>query len=131
MTRDRESPQEQRGRLGLALFIALGGTGYAASQPPRWERRQQAAAQRRRDASQTRRERDISGSIAMWAQIRSGRTTDRVPAPRPTVNAVWRFHGLERVTWKRSVSSRCFATRERDERRPDYSSGERERVRAL
>jgi hypothetical protein len=90
-----------------ALFIALGGTGYAAVSLPAGS----VGSKQLRNGAVTPAKLDgknISGSIAMWAQIRAGGQLT-ASSPKATVTP-FGVPGLERVTWKRSVSSRCFAT---------------------
>jgi hypothetical protein len=90
----------------IALFVALGGTSYAALNLPAGS----VGTRQLRNGAVTPSKfspRDISGSITMWAQIAAG---GRVIAAKPRATVTpFAVQGFERVTWKRSGSSRCFA----------------------
>jgi len=100
----------------VALFVALGGTSYAATQLPAGS---VGTNQLRNGAvtgaklangavtpislnSQT-----IAGHIALWAEIRAdGEVVSSSPKAAVVRYAV---AGTERLTWKRRVSQRCIA----------------------
>jgi hypothetical protein len=89
-----------------ALFIALGGTSYAAVNLPAGS----VGTRQLRNGAVTPSKlsaKNFSGSVALWAQIEAG---GRLIAAKPTATVTaFAAPGFERVTWRRSVSSRCFA----------------------
>ena len=99
----------------LALFIALGGTSYAAISLPagsvgtRQLRNGSVTASKlaRGAVSPPKLSSAIAGHIAMWAQIRADGSVVS-SSPHATV-LPFATPGLERVTWPRSVSLRCIA----------------------
>jgi hypothetical protein len=99
-----------------ALFVALGGTSYAATNLPAGS----VGSKQLRNGSVTAAKlakgavnanslnsKTIAGHIAMWAQIRAD---GHVISSSPHATVVpYGVAGLERVTWPRSVSVRCIA----------------------
>lgn len=100
----------------VALFIALGGTGYAATTLPAGS----VGTKQLRNGSVTASKlakgavsstnlnsKTITGHIALWAQVGS---SGRVLASSPGASALLTTTpGFERVTWHRNTSSRCLA----------------------
>ncbi len=101
----------------LALFVALGGTSYAAfSLPPG-----SVGTRELRNGSVTNGKlakravtaanldpRSIAGHIADWAQIRAdGHVVSS--SPRASVSSTDPTRGLFRVSWHRSIPSNCIA----------------------
>jgi hypothetical protein len=100
----------------LALFVALGGTSYAAINLPagsvgnkQLRNGSVTAAKLAKGAvnASSLNSKTIAGHIAMWAQIGAGGQVIS-SSPRATV-APFAFAGIERVSWKRTVSRRCAA----------------------
>jgi hypothetical protein len=98
-----------------ALFVALGGTSYAATNLPAGSvgtkqlRNGSVTASKlaRGAVSPPKLSSTIAGHIAMWAQIRADGSVVS-SSPHATV-VPFATPGLERVTWPRSVSPRCIA----------------------
>jgi hypothetical protein len=100
----------------LALFVALGGTSFAAVNLPTGS----VGSKQLRNGSVTAPKlakgavmpanlnaTAIAAHIAMWAKISSdGRIVSASPKAAVTPFAT---PGVERVTWQRAVSSRCLA----------------------
>jgi hypothetical protein len=89
----------------LALFIALGGTSYAAINLPAGS----VGTKQIRNGAVTAKKLDpnsIAGHIAFWAQIRAdGHVTSS--SPRATVLTSAPTRGLQRIDWHRAISPRC------------------------
>jgi hypothetical protein len=99
-----------------ALFVALGGTSWAAINLPAGS----VGAEQLRNGSVTARKlgkqavtaasldpKSIAGHVALWAQIRAdGKVTSSSPRATVVTNAP---RGLEQVYWHRAISSRCLA----------------------
>jgi hypothetical protein len=99
-----------------ALFVALGGTSYAALSLPAGS----VGTRQLRNGAVTSRKlakgavtvadlnsKTIAGHIALWAQIRAdGQVVSSSPKAAVVRYAV---SGTERVTWGRRVSPRCIA----------------------
>jgi hypothetical protein len=104
----------------LALFVALGGTSYAAINLPAGS----VGTRQLRNSAVTNRKlakgavsaasldpRSIAGRVADWAQIRAdGHVISS--APRATVNVATPGRGLYRVSWNQPISPRCMAMAE-------------------
>jgi hypothetical protein len=101
----------------LALFVALGGTSYAALSLPAGS---VGTSQLRNRAVTSRKlakgavtaanldPKSIAGRIADWAQIRAdGHVT--ASRPRASVSMTDPARGLFRISWHRSISSGCIA----------------------
>jgi hypothetical protein len=99
-----------------ALFVALAGTSYAATNLPagsvgtrQLRNGSVTAAKLAKGAvnASSLNSATIAGHIAMWAQIRAD---GHVVSSSPHATVVpFGVVGLERVTWPRSVSLRCIA----------------------
>jgi hypothetical protein len=90
----------------IALFIALGGTSYAAIKLPAGS----VGSKQLRNGSVTppKLSSAIAGHIAMWAQVRANGS---VVSSRPHAKVVaFAIPGRYQVTWPRAVSSKCTAT---------------------
>ena len=104
----------------LALFVALGGTSYAAISLPAGS----VGTRQLRNGAVTSKKlsrgavtagaldsKSIAGHIADWAQIRSdGQVISS--APRATVIVTTPGRGLYRVSWNRAIGSKCMALAE-------------------
>lgn len=100
----------------LALFIALGGTSYAAVNLPagsvgtRQLRNGAVIGAKLARGAVTARSlnsKTLAGHIALWAQIQ---TDGHVASSSPKAKVVpFAVSGIERVVWKRSISRRCMA----------------------
>jgi hypothetical protein len=90
----------------LALFIALGGSSYAAINLPAGS----VGTKQIRNGAVTAKKLDpnsIAGHIAFWAQIRAdGHVISS--SPRATVVPL-AVSGLEKVSWHRAIPPRCVA----------------------
>lgn len=101
----------------LALFVALGGTSYAALSMPagsvgtRQLRNGAVTGRKLATHAVTARSLDpqsIAGRIADWAQISAtGRVTSS--SPKASVSLTDPTRGLFRVSWHRSIPSGCVA----------------------
>jgi hypothetical protein len=101
----------------LALFVALGGTSYAAIELPAGS----VGTKQLRNGAVTNAKlarhavgasqldpKSIAGHIAMWAQIEAdGHVTSS--SPKATVKLTAPGRGLELVSWHTAISSRCIA----------------------
>lgn len=101
----------------LALFVALGGTSYAAFSLPA----NSVGNRQLRNGAVTSRKlakhavtgaaldpKSIAGRIADWAQIRAdGHVTSS--SPKATVSSTDPTRGIYRVSWHRSIQSNCIA----------------------
>lgn len=100
----------------LALFVALGGSSYAAANLPAGS----VGRSQLRDGSVTSSKlakrsvmaasldpKSIAGHVAAWAQIRAGGQVVS-SSPRASVTT-YGSRGLEQVRWHRAISSRCIA----------------------
>ncbi len=101
----------------IALFVALGGTGYAALSLPA----NSVGTRQLRNSAVTSRKiakgavaasaldpKSIAGHIADWAQIRAdGKVT--ASHPKASVSMSDPGRGLFRVSWNRSIPSGCVA----------------------
>jgi hypothetical protein len=89
-----------------ALFVAIGGTSYAAINLPA----NSVGTKQIRNGSVTANKLDpnsIAGHIAFWAQIRAD---GHVISSSPHATVVpFAVSGLERVSWHQAVSPRCVA----------------------
>ena len=83
----------------LALFVALGGTSYAALQPSRRQRRHQAAAQRRGHREEDRERLDHAVEARRTHARRLGQALGARQPDRP---------GSERQPWRTRVGSRVL-----------------------
>ena len=100
----------------IALFVALGGTSYAALNLPagsvgtRQLRNGAVTSTKLAKGAVTAanlNSNTLAGHIALWAQIRAdGHVVSS--SPRATV-VPFAISGIRRVTWKRVVSPRCMA----------------------
>jgi len=101
----------------LALFVALGGTSYAALSLPA----NSVGTKQLRNGAVTGRKlandavgaanldpKSIAGHIADWAQIGADGNVIS-SAPRASVNVTSPGRGLYRVSWNHSIPSRCMA----------------------
>jgi hypothetical protein len=101
----------------LALFVALGGTSYAAFSLPAGsvgtsQLRNRAVTSRklakRAVTAANLDPKSIAGHIADWAQIRAdGDVT--ASRPRATVSMTDPTRGLFRLSWNRSIPAGCVA----------------------
>jgi hypothetical protein len=101
----------------LALFVALGGTSYAAFSLPAnsvgsRELRNGAVTSRKLAkhavTAATLDPKSIAGHIADWAQIRAdGHVTSS--SPKASVSSTDPARGLFRVSWHRSLPQSCVA----------------------
>jgi hypothetical protein len=91
----------------LALFVALGGTSYAAANLPAGS----VGSRQLRKGSVSAANLDpksIAGYVAFWAQINAnGRLI--ASSPRATVLTGAPTLGSSNVNWNRVISPRCFA----------------------
>jgi hypothetical protein len=99
-----------------ALFVALGGTSYAALNLPagsvgtRQLRNGAVTANKIARGAVTAaslNSNSLAGHIALWAQIQANGHVDS-SSPQATV-VPFAVSGIERVTWHRAVSPRCIA----------------------
>jgi hypothetical protein len=100
-----------------ALFVALGGTSYAAISLPA----NSVGTQQLRDGAVTSRKlakhsvtassldpKSIAGHVADWAQIRAGGQVVS-SSPKASVSVPNPGRGLMRVSWHRSISPSCLS----------------------
>ncbi|MGH3263853.1 MAG: hypothetical protein ACRDNS_17890 [Trebonia sp.] len=100
----------------VALFVALGGTSYAAVNLPagsvgttQLRNGSVTGAKLARGAvsAASLNSKTLAGHIALWAQIQ---TDGHVASSSPRATVVsYAVSGTERVTWPRRVSYRCIA----------------------
>ena len=101
----------------VALFVALGGTSYAAFSLPA----NSVGTRQLRNGAVTNRKlakhsvtaatldpKSIAGHIADWAQIRAdGHVTSS--SPKATVSSMDPTRGIYRASWHRSIQPNCIA----------------------
>jgi hypothetical protein len=100
----------------IALFVAIGGTSYAAANLPAnsvgtRQLRNHAVANsklaKHAVAAANLDPKSIAGHIADWAQIRNGSVVSS--SPRASVFTTDPTRGVVRVTWHRSIPLNCIA----------------------
>jgi hypothetical protein len=91
----------------LALFVALGGTGYAAVNLPAGS----VGTRQLRNGAVTPAKlngKDISGSVAMWARI-SASGTVVASKPRAQTEGWSPVGGSGKISWERPIPAGCFS----------------------
>ncbi len=114
----------------VALFVALGGTSYAAVSLPAGS----VGTKQLRNGSVTGSKlargavspanlnsKTIAAHIALWAQIRAG---GQLVGSRPAASVFpSATPGIERISWKKSISSHCVALADAYNNSPGTAAG--------